>query len=71
MRSLFDYAKEKGSTKELQQAFEKQVLAAAVGKVTAEAIRDEGVKRVLAPDIERMGAMIIELSRYYESLTLS
>ncbi|XYY60315.1 hypothetical protein ACNSPU_06395 [Bacillus velezensis] len=47
------------------------MLAAAVGKVTAEAIRDEGVKRVLAPDIERMGAMIIELSRYYESLTLS
>lgn len=71
VRSLFDYAKEKGSAKELQQAFENRVLAAAVGKVTAEAIRDEGVKRVLAPDIERMGAMIIELSRYYESLTLS
>ncbi|MES5394864.1 uroporphyrinogen-III synthase [Bacillus amyloliquefaciens] len=71
VRSLFDYAKEKGSAKELQQAFETHVLAAAVGKVTAEAIRDEGVNRVLAPDIERMGAMIIELSRYYESLTLS
>ena len=57
--------------KRIAAGIRKHVLAAAVGKVTAEAIRDEGVKRVLAPDIERMGAMIIELSRYYESLTLS
>ncbi len=54
--------KKKDPQKNCKEAFEKQVLAAAVGKVTAEAIRDEGVKRVLAPDIERMGAMIIELS---------
>ncbi|MBY8913775.1 uroporphyrinogen-III synthase [Bacillus sp. YC2] len=68
VRSLFDYAREKGIANEIKQVFEERVLAAAVGKVTAEAIRDEGIMRLLAPEIERMGAMIIELSRYYESL---
>jgi len=43
------------------------VLAAAVGKVTAEALREEGVERLLAPDLERMGAMIVELARFYET----
>ncbi|MDP4107042.1 MAG: uroporphyrinogen-III synthase, partial [Bacillota bacterium] len=41
------------------------VTAAAVGKVTAEALKEEGVERIITPEIERMGAMIIELSNYY------
>lgn len=53
-----------GQKEELQHLFEQHVLAVAVGKVTAEALKEEGVSRILAPALERMGAMIIELSQY-------
>jgi len=66
VRSLFEYARGKGIGIELQQAFEKDVLAAAVGKVTAEALTEEGVTRIIAPELERMGAMVVELVKYYE-----
>ncbi|MGE0909609.1 uroporphyrinogen-III synthase [Bacillus atrophaeus] len=67
VRSLFDFAREKGCINQIKDAFKEDVLASAVGKVTAEALREEGISRLLAPDIERMGAMIIELSRFYEA----
>ncbi|MEC3605813.1 uroporphyrinogen-III synthase [Bacillus glycinifermentans] len=65
VRSLFNYAREKGVTEDIVKAFGESVLAAAVGKVTAEALKEEGVERLLAPELERMGAMIVELSRHY------
>lgn len=66
VRSLFTFAKEKGVTKEILDAFQDNTLAVAVGKVTAEALSEEGVDKIVVPELERMGAMIIELSRYYE-----
>lgn len=71
VRSLFNYAKEKNVDKELIQAFNTNSLAVAVGKVTAEALKEEGVERIISPENERMGAMIIELSRYFEELSES
>ncbi|MEK4270138.1 MULTISPECIES: uroporphyrinogen-III synthase [Bacillus] len=65
VRSLFNFAREAGIAGEIVKAFQEHVTAAAVGKVTAEALREEGVERLLAPELERMGAMIVELSRYY------
>ena len=65
VRSLFNFAREQGCLTEIVHAFEKDILAVAVGKITAEALREEGIERLLAPENERMGAMIIELSRYY------
>lgn len=50
----------------MKKVFEERAIAAAVGKVTAEALREEGITRLLAPEIERMGAMIVELTKYYE-----
>ncbi|MFN2745154.1 uroporphyrinogen-III synthase [Bacillus sp. z60-18] len=67
VRSLFKFAKENGVREKIVQAFQDHVLAAAVGKVTAEALSEEGVVRLLAPELERMGAMIVELSRFYET----
>jgi uroporphyrinogen-III synthase len=64
---LFDCAREKGLLPRVLAAFEKQTLAVAVGKVTAEALRDEGVQRIIAPEEERMGSMIIALAQYYEN----
>lgn len=65
-RSLFTFAKDKGITKEILAAFQSNTLAVAVGKVTAEALSEEGIDRMVVPELERMGAMIIELSRYFE-----
>ncbi|MFC0472347.1 uroporphyrinogen-III synthase [Halalkalibacter kiskunsagensis] len=66
VRSLFKYAKEKGYERKIIDALKTNVLAVAVGKVTAEALNDEGVERVLAPELERMGAMIVEMTKYFE-----
>jgi uroporphyrinogen-III synthase len=68
VRSLFDYAKEMGKEAEIKEIFRKHAVATAVGKVTAEALREEKIERIIVPELERMGAMIIELARYYESL---
>ncbi|MNG22492.1 bifunctional uroporphyrinogen-III synthetase/response regulator domain protein [compost metagenome] len=51
--------------KQVLEAFSGPVLAAAVGKVTAEALFEEGIERVLYPEEERMGSMVVALSRYY------
>lgn len=63
---LFDYAKEHGREEELKSVFDQDVLAAAVGKVTAEALQDKGVSRIIVPEKERMGALIVEIAHYYE-----
>jgi uroporphyrinogen-III synthase len=68
VRYLFDYARRQGILEAIQAAFAGEVLAVAVGKVTAEALKEEGVDLVISPENERMGAMIIELVKYYESL---
>jgi uroporphyrinogen-III synthase len=65
VRYLFNYAKQSGSLISIKRAFEQKVMAVAVGKVTAEALREEGVDRFLTPENERMGAMIIELAQFY------
>lgn len=66
VQSLFDYARKQGILPDIVQAFNEKVAAAAVGKVTAESLTEEGVKRVISPEYERMGAMIIELAKYFE-----
>ncbi|MBP1964320.1 uroporphyrinogen-III synthase [Paenibacillus aceris] len=65
VRYLFEYARRQGIIDTVRQAFSTNVKAVAVGKVTAEALKDEGLKLVIAPENERMGAMIIELVKYY------
>ena len=67
VRYFFQYAKNNGHYLEVHESFRHRVLAAAVGKVTAEALREEGVKRILVPENERMGAMIVELAHYYQN----
>ncbi|KQO17830.1 uroporphyrinogen-III synthase [Paenibacillus sp. Leaf72] len=68
---LFRYARKIGLEQQLLELFAGQVLAAAVGKVTAEALQLNGVQRYIVPDIERMGAMIIEVAHYYEAQGLT
>lgn len=63
---LFLYAKETGREAQLLEALDGHVVAAAVGKVTAEALKEYGVTRIIMPQLERMGALVIELVRYYD-----
>jgi uroporphyrinogen-III synthase len=65
-RFLFSYAKEKGVERELLDAFSKDVIAVAVGKVTAAALKEEGIERIVIPEEERMGSAIIALEHYYQ-----
>ncbi|MFJ5761899.1 uroporphyrinogen-III synthase [Neobacillus sp. NPDC093182] len=67
VRSLFNFARDKDCVERLLTSFYRHILAVAVGKVTAEALREEGVEKMLVPKQERMGAMIMELSRYYRN----
>ncbi|SFL73071.1 uroporphyrinogen-III synthase [Salibacterium qingdaonense] len=65
VHSLFRYAKQQYKEKELAGMLMSTTAATAVGKVTAEALREEGVTRIVAPENERMGAMIMELGSFY------
>ncbi|GGJ58516.1 uroporphyrinogen-III synthase [Anoxybacillus voinovskiensis] len=65
VRFLFSFAKEKQAVEPLCRAFNEHVVACAVGKVTAEALSEEGVTRIVAPELERMGAMIVTLAKYF------
>jgi uroporphyrinogen-III synthase len=66
VRFLFAYAKEKGHLDKLLAAFADKVVAVAVGKVTAAALRDAGVQRVVVPEQERMGSAIVALEHFYK-----
>jgi uroporphyrinogen-III synthase len=64
---LFDYARAHNIVPAIKAAFNGRVRVVAVGRVTAEALREEGIGLVISPESERMGAMIIELVHYYKS----
>lgn len=65
VRNLFDQADQK---EKLVQAFNEHVLAVAVGKVTASEIAGKGVRHLIHPDPPKMGAMIVQLDKYYEAI---
>ncbi|WP_338469309.1 uroporphyrinogen-III synthase [Niallia sp. XMNu-256] len=67
VHGLFEYVNEKEILEDIKKIFnEGKTVATAVGKVTAAALKEEGINRIVVPAHERMGAMIIELARYYE-----
>jgi uroporphyrinogen-III synthase len=65
VRYVMDRAVKLGILNEVRAAFGERVLAVAVGKVTAEALHEEGVSRVLFPEEERMGSMVVAMSRFF------
>ncbi|HAF98493.1 uroporphyrinogen-III synthase [Paenibacillus sp. FSL K6-1566] len=64
-RFLADFAKDHGKLEAVLEAFRGPVIAVAVGKVTAQGLREEGITRLLVPEDERMGSMMVELGRYF------
>lgn len=65
-RFLMEYARRYGVAEQVIQAFSSDVIALAVGKVTAQSLKEEGISRLVVPDNERMGSAIVELGKYYE-----
>lgn len=66
-RFLMEYAREHNEVTTLINALENKVVAVAVGKVTAQALKEEGIQRIIMPEEERMGSMMVELGRYFAS----
>ncbi|GIQ68792.1 uroporphyrinogen-III synthase [Xylanibacillus composti] len=67
VRFTFEYADKTGRGEQLLQAFRTHAAAVAIGKVTAEVIREVGVERIVVPTEERIGSMIVKLAEYYAS----
>ncbi|MGM1045473.1 MAG: uroporphyrinogen-III synthase [Bacillota bacterium] len=70
-RFLLEFARSQGKFEELVQAFSGKVTAAAVGKVTAQGLREEGIEVKVVPEEERMGSMMVELGRYFDGASIS
>ncbi|MBP3964885.1 uroporphyrinogen-III synthase [Paenibacillus lignilyticus] len=65
VRYVMGCAAKLGKLEAVRAAFAERVLAVAVGKVTAEALHEEGVERVMFPEEERMGSMVVAMSKYF------
>ncbi|MFC4777913.1 uroporphyrinogen-III synthase [Paenibacillus sp. GCM10023252] len=65
VRYVMGSAVQLGLYEQVLAAFEGPVLATAVGKVTAEALQEEGIERILYPEEERMGSMVVAMSKYF------
>lgn len=63
-RFLAQFAKSQGLLERMLKSFEENVLAVSVGRITSEALKEEGIQRIIMPEHERMGSMMVELGRY-------
>ncbi|MED3687526.1 uroporphyrinogen-III synthase [Peribacillus butanolivorans] len=68
-RNLMKFAREQGVEDKIIDWFKSDVIALAVGKVTAQVVIDEGIKRVIYPEDQRMGSALIELVKYYHAIS--
>lgn len=66
VRNLLKFARDQNAETELREAFSGNIIALSVGKVTAQALYDEGIERVIFPEVERMGSAIVELANFYQ-----
>ncbi|WP_176757490.1 uroporphyrinogen-III synthase [Salimicrobium halophilum] len=64
VRNLFE---EEASHAELITSLNNEVKAIATGKVTAQELENFGVRKVLFPENQKMGAMVVETARYFEA----
>lgn len=67
VRYLFAVAERFGEAEALRAAFVGPVQAASVGSMTSAALEEAGVLRIVAPEHERMGAMVVALAERYRA----
>jgi uroporphyrinogen-III synthase len=66
VKFFFEGAKKQRAESFLQRALNEEVIALSVGSMTTAELRRNGITRIIAPEHERMGAMVMELSKYYQ-----
>ncbi|CAH0149811.1 uroporphyrinogen-III synthase [Peribacillus simplex] len=67
-RNLMRFVREQGVEDKITDLFTSDVIALAVGKVTAQVVIDEGIERVIYPEDQRMGSAMVELVKYYQGI---
>jgi uroporphyrinogen-III synthase len=70
VKFFFEGARKQGAEAFLQRALNGRVIALSVGSMTTAELRKSGISRIIAPEHERMGAMVMELAKYYQQNTL-
>lgn len=68
VRNLFSFAEEKRKKDQLLEMLDTKVVALSVGKVTGQALKEQGVNRMVIPEHERMGSALMKLAQYYDHL---
>ncbi|WP_046173942.1 uroporphyrinogen-III synthase [Domibacillus indicus] len=66
VRVLFQEAVKQGLAEELAEAFNERAAAGSVGRVTTGTLNEYGVSRVIAPDHERMGALVVAVNEFFK-----
>jgi uroporphyrinogen-III synthase len=66
VKFFFESARKQRAENFLQKAFNEKVIALSVGSMTTAELKKHGVIGIVAPEHERMGAMIMELVKHYQ-----
>ncbi|OLN23469.1 uroporphyrinogen-III synthase [Domibacillus antri] len=66
VRVLFQEASKRHLAAELASAFNEKAVAGSVGKVTTGTLNEHGVTRIVAPEHERMGALVVAVDEYFK-----
>ncbi|MGL4609536.1 MAG: uroporphyrinogen-III synthase [Trueperaceae bacterium] len=66
VKFFFECSRKLNAESFLQKAFNEKVIALSVGSMTTAELKKNGITRIIAPEHERMGAMIMELVAYYQ-----
>lgn len=67
VRFVFDYAEKNNLAASLVEAFENDVIALPVGKVTGKALNSKGINRMVIPQDERIGSALMTLNKYFKN----
>ncbi|WP_226658804.1 uroporphyrinogen-III synthase [Pseudalkalibacillus hwajinpoensis] len=67
VRYFFEYSDRVRKKSSILEMFNEEILPVAVGEVTEEHLKEQGVNRVLTPATPRMGAMVMEIANYYRA----
>lgn len=66
VRVLFKEAEKQGLAGQLTQAFNEKAVAGSIGRVTTGTLSEYGVTRVVAPEHERMGALVVAVDEFFK-----
>lgn len=67
VKFFFEGARKQRAESFLQKAFNEKVIALSVGSMTTAELKKHSITRIVAPEHERMGAMVMELVKYYQT----